>query len=203
MSEYYMSQIDLIFKVTLKKLVKAFSISALVFLTATHLASEAISTNAVGGQNSWTVFVESEPRECWLISEPIPGASLHQRDGKTVEVDRGENTQLSVSFLPDDNISGQVSFTGGRYLFDADADSYVIVDDKRYQLIILNDEGTNSDRGWAHPLIEEEEALVKDMRNGIEAKITTTSKRGTVSTDLFSLIGFTAAFKLAEDRCSK
>lgn len=198
-----MSQIDLIFKGTLKKLVKAFSISALISLTATHLASETISTNTVGGQNSWAVFVESEPRECWLISEPVPGASLHQRDGKPVEVDRGEHTQLSVSFLPDENISGQVSFTGGSYLFDADADSYVIVDDKRYQLVILNDEGTSSDRGWAHPLIEEEEALVKDMRNGIEAKVTTTSKRGTVSTDLFSLLGFTAAFKLAEDRCSK
>lgn len=198
-----MSQIDFIFEVTLKKLVRVFSISALASLSATHLTSEPISTNAVGGQNSWTVFVESEPRECWLISEPVPGASLHQRDGKPVEVDRGDFTQLSVSFLPDENISGQVSFTGGSYLFDANADSHVIVDDKRFQLIILNDDGTNSARGWAHPLIEEEEALVKAMRNGVEAKITTSSKRGTVSTDLFSLIGFTAAYKLAEDRCIK
>ncbi|PJN94217.1 hypothetical protein CNY89_15830 [Amaricoccus sp. HAR-UPW-R2A-40] len=82
-------------------------------LTAAFAAS-AVQTQAaaerIASHNDWTVFVAGEPKECYIVSQPT--SSKATRDGKAVEVDRGD-IRLFVRFNPSENVKNEVSFTGG------------------------------------------------------------------------------------------
>ena len=68
------------------------------------------SSASVAAHTDWSVFVESDPRECYIASQPE--SSTARRDGQPVEVQRGD-IRLFVSFRPGDNVTNEVSFTGG------------------------------------------------------------------------------------------
>ena len=68
------------------------------------------SADRVAAHNDWSVFVASEPKECYIVSPPK--SSVAKRDGKPTEVQRGD-IRLFVAFRPGENVTNEVSFTGG------------------------------------------------------------------------------------------
>ena len=86
--------------------------AVLAVATVPSLAQET-STNRVGAQTDWSVFVEDNPTQCWVVS--MPRETVNTRDGRVVSVNRGE-ILMFVSFWPGQERLGEVSFTGG-YLF--------------------------------------------------------------------------------------
>jgi hypothetical protein len=68
------------------------------------------STNRVATETDWSVFVEDDPTQCWVVSQPTE--SVNTRDGNEVQVNRGD-ILMFVSFWPSQNRMGEVSFTGG------------------------------------------------------------------------------------------
>ena len=64
----------------------------------------------MASHTDWSVFVAGAPKECYIVSPPTSSAAT--RDGKPVEVQRGD-VRLFVAFRPGENVSNEVSFTGG------------------------------------------------------------------------------------------
>ena len=68
------------------------------------------STNRVDAKTDWSVFVEGNPTECWVVS--APKSMVNTKEGKVVAVNRGD-TLFFVSYRPGSHVKGGVSFTGG------------------------------------------------------------------------------------------
>lgn len=149
------------------------------------------STNRVAVETAWSVFVEDEPQECWSVSSPTN--TVNTRDGEVVSVKRGD-ILLFVTFRPGSNVAGEISFTGG----------YPFADDSTVSLDIGGTEFELFTEGeWSWPETAETDAeIVEAMKKGTDATLTARSSRGTTTEDTFSLLGFTAAFEEAQERCS-
>ena len=163
-------------------------IAAGVVLAGPAMAQE--STNRVAAETDWSVFVEEDPRACWSVSSPKE--TVNTRNGQSVQVRRGD-ILMFVTYRPDDNVNGEISFTGG-YPFAPESTVSVEIGDQTFQLFTSND--------WAWPANPEDDSrLMAAMRAGAEAVVTGRSARGTTTRDTFSLFGFTAASEEAQRRC--
>ena len=148
------------------------------------------SSNRVAANTDWSVFVESNPDECWAVS--APKETVNTRDGNVVEVRRGD-IRLIVFYRPSENVSGQVMFTGG-YPFREDSTVSVQIGDVTYEMF------TEGETAWP-ATAEDDVRFVEAMKRGANAVLTAVSGRGTQTQDTFSLLGFTAAVEEAARRC--
>ena len=172
------------------KISRMIGVAAAVFLAGSAVAQEE-SSNRVSANTDWSVFVESDPNECWAVS--APKETLNTRDGNTVDVRRGD-IRLIVFYRPAENVNGQVMFTGG-YPFADDSTVSVQIGDTSYQMF------TEGEIAW--PATAEDDArFVAAMKRGANAVLTARSGRGTQTQDTFSLLGFTAAVDEAARRCA-
>lgn len=154
-------------------------------------AQEETSENRVDAITDWAVFEDTDPTECWAVT--TFKESVNTRDGRVVSVTRGE-ILLMAFFRPDDGIEGQVAFTGG-YPFADESTVNVDIDGTEFELFTEGE--------WAWPATpQDDQRIVTAMKRGTEAVLTAVSSRGTTTEDTFSLLGFTAAFDDAAQRCS-
>lgn len=148
----------------------------------------------VASHTDWSVFVAGSPRECYIVSPPK--SSKATRDGKAVEVERGD-IRLFVTFRPAENVAGEVSFSGG-YPFRDGAPIRLQVGSETFTL----NPGAGDANGWAWPASPDvDKTIVSALRRGATATVTGTSARGTTTVDTISLSGFTAAVEDASGRC--
>ena len=165
--------------------------ASLALLLANAATAQEESDNRVSANTDWSVFVESDPSECWAVS--APKETLNTRDGNAVDVRRGD-IRLIVFYRPSENVNGQVMFTGG-YPFADESTVSVQVGDTTFQMF------TQGETAW--PATPEDDAkFVAAMKRGANAIVTGRSGRGTQTQDTFSLLGFTAAVDEAANRCA-
>ena len=164
---------------------------AVLFATGGMALAQEESTNRVNAETDWSVFVEDDPTQCWVVS--TPRETVNTRDGRVVSVRRGE-ILMFVSFWPGQDRLGEVSFTGG-YPFAPDSNVTLEIGDSTFQLW--------TDGEWAWPASENDDAqIITAMKRGVNAVLSARSSRGTTTKDTFSLLGFTAAVEEAERRCT-
>lgn len=157
---------------------------------ATGAVAQQTSTNQVAQQTDWSVFEDSNPRECWAVSSPTE--TVNSRDGRVVAVNRGEILFMTF-YRPGADIQGQVAFTGG-YPFAPGSTVALDVGGTQFELL--------TDGEWAWPSAGAEDArIIAAMKRGASAVLTARSARGTQTRDSFSLRGYTAAVEEAERRC--
>jgi invasion protein IalB len=168
---------------------------AMIGTAAIAVAAPALAqTERVAAHTDWSVFTPSDPRECYIASPPT--SSVARRGDQVVEVNRGE-IRLFVTWRPEENVRGEVSFASG-YPFREGSNVRVEVGNETFLL----GTGTGNASGWAWPESPEEDArLVAAFRRGSTAKVIGESARGNRTEDTFSLMGFTAAYNDAENRC--
>lgn len=170
-------------------LIRVATLAACLSVPALAQAQEADSFKAAF--KAWGHHQGTDPKECWAVS--VPKEQVNTKDGRVVAVRRGE-TLLFVFFRPTANVKGQVTFTGG-YPFAAGSTVSLDIDGKSYTMI--------TDGEWAWPATPNDDAkIVTSMKRGATATLTGRSGRGTVTKDVFSLSGFTAAHDAAEKDCS-
>ncbi|PKQ12365.1 MAG: hypothetical protein CVT70_09875 [Alphaproteobacteria bacterium HGW-Alphaproteobacteria-1] len=163
---------------------------ALAGAIATGVAAQGTSTNQVATSTAWSVFEESNPRECWAVSAPTE--TVNTRDGRVVAVRRGD-VLLMTFFRPGAGVQGQVTFTGG-YPFAPGSTVNMRVGDDSYEMFTEGE--------WAWPASAEDDGkILAAMKRGVDAVLTARSARGTQTRDTFSLLGYTAAVDEAEKRC--
>ncbi|MCA8882724.1 MAG: hypothetical protein KDA50_03085 [Rhodobacteraceae bacterium] len=144
----------------------------------------------VAVKSDWTIFAESEPKQCWVVS--APKKTVNTKDGKVVAVRRGD-IYMFVSFWPNNSKLGEVSFLGG-YPFAEGSTVTLTVGDAKFELF------TDGEVAWA-ATPEDDRRIATAMKRGVEAVVAGRSSRGTRTSDTFSLIGFTAAYDDAMARC--
>lgn len=168
--------------------------TAFCFALCSSGAAFAQAAERVAAHTDWSVFVATDPKECYIVAPPSKSAA--SRDGKPAEVQRGD-VRLFVSFRPGENVSNEVSFTGG-YPFKPGSVVTLTVGSSTFDL----GPGTGADTAeWAWTNPSDDSRAVAALRKGADAKLTGTSARGTKTEDTFSLKGFTAAVEDAEARC--
>ena len=174
-----------------KKLAPAVASLAAASLLSGALAAQE-STNRVDTETDWSIFVEDDPTACWGVAPPKD--QVNTRGGQRVTVNRGDSLLL-VSYIPAQDVKGQVSWTGGYPLAPGSAVT-VTIGDTRVQMTTIEGE-------WAWADTSEDDArLIAAMKRGVDAVVSARSSRGTDTRDTYSLLGFTAAVDEAARRCS-
>lgn len=158
--------------------------------TATGVAAQSTSANQVATSTAWSVFEDTDPRECWAVSAPTE--TVNTRDGRVVAVRRGD-ILLMTFFRPSAGVQGQITYTGG-YPFAPGSTVNMRVGDESYEMFTEGE--------WAWPAsVEDDRKILAAMKRGVEAVLTARSARGTQTKDTFSLLGYTSAVEEAEKRC--
>lgn len=159
----------------------------------TGAVAQESSDNRVAANTDWSVFVEDNPTECWAVSAPKESRLTDSSGNPTTG--RRSDMLLFVIYQPGANIAGQVAFTGG----------YPFANDSTVSLTIGGTEYTmytdSSEPEYAWPTPEDDARIVAAMRRGANAVIKGRSGRGNITTDTFSLLGFSAAIEEAQKRC--
>ena len=147
-------------------------------------------SNRVAAETDWAVFQGDEPKECWAVT--APKETVNTRDGNVVSVRRGD-ILLFVTYRPNQDISGEVSFTGG-YPFADGSTATLEIAGSKFELF------TKGEYAWpATP--SEDQKIVTAIKRGADAVITARSSRGTQTKDTFSLLGATSMIEEAERLC--
>ncbi len=163
-------------------------------LTMTGLPLAAQELAMVDSETDWSVYVADSPKECFIISKPTTWSA--QRDGQAVTVRRGD-IRFYISIIPGEQITNEPAFLAG-YPLKQDVPLEIKIKDTTVAL--YPNAEINPEYAWPRP--EDDSGLLAAMRGGAEAIIVGQSARGTITTDTFSLIGFTAAFEKAKELCA-
>ena len=148
-------------------------------------------TNRVAAETDWAVFQGDEPKECWAVT--APKETVNTRDGNVVSVRRGD-ILLFVTYRPDQDITGEVSFTGG-YPFADGSTATLEIAGSTFELF------TEGEYAWpATPA--DDQKIVTAIKRGADAVITARSSRGTQTQDTFSLLGAISMIEEAEKLCT-
>lgn len=149
------------------------------------------STNRVAVNTDWNVFVEDDPTECWGVS--APKETVNKDSSGNVKAVRRGDILLFVSYRPGSGVKGEVSFTGG-YPFAGGSTVEMKIGDSSFDLFTEGE--------WAWPASKADDTkILTAMKRGAKATLVARSSRGTITSDTFSLLGFTAAVEEAEKRC--
>lgn len=163
---------------------------AFLVLAAGGAFAQAASDNRVAAETAWSVFEDSDPKECWAVSSPTE--TVNTRDGRVVAVRRGD-ILLMTFYRPGADVSGQVTFTGG-YPFASGSTVNVTIGDQEFEMFTEGE--------WAWPASASDDTkMIAAMKRGTDAVLTARSSRGTITKDTFSLLGYTAAVEEAGKRC--
>ena len=167
-----------------------FNIFMGLFLTSSMVFGQSASDNRVGQKTDWSVFFESDPKECWAVA--APKQTVNTKDKRVVSVKRSD-ILLMVTYRPSKKVQGQVGFTGG-YPFAKGSTVNLDIDGNKFELATADE--------WAWPSSQDADTkVVAAMKRGKMAVLSARSSRGTITKDTFSLLGFTAAVEDAAKRC--
>ena len=159
-------------------------------------AGGAAAQSRVDAKKDWSIFeaTSSGAKVCWIVSQPTK--KVAKRGGKEVTVKRSD-IFLMVAVRKADKVKNEVSFLAG----------YPFKTGSKVEVRVVSSKGnssyemfTDGENAWTRSPTEDDK-LTAAFKDGREAILSGTSKRGTVTTDWFSLQGFTAAIEAAQDRC--
>ena len=144
------------------------------------------NTEWLGGFKDWdaAAYIDGERSGCYIVSKPKSEKGKYTKRG---------DVYVLVSVSPKIT-AGIVSFQAG-YPFQEGSDINVDIDGKKYTLF------TNNETALAYE--GEDQLFIERMQNGEKMIVVGFSKRGTKTTDTYSLFGFTQAYEtiLGNSKC--
>jgi invasion protein IalB len=167
------------------------SVSSFVCILALAAASIAPSPawaqrQTLGTFGDWTAFADgkADKRLCYVGSAPKKAEGTYKARG---------DTYVLVTHRPGEKVFGEVSVEAG-YSYKPNSDVEVVIDGKSFKMF------TQGGNAWAADP-SGDEALVAAMRAGKQMIVKGTSSRGTLTTDTYSLVGFTQAYNAINKAC--
>ena len=159
-----------------------FSIAMLLITLASVAKAETLSEHG-----PWAAIKNTENGQpvCFVGAEP------QKQEGDYTK--RGD-TYVIVTHRPAINQLNVVSVLAG-YTYKAQSEVVIKINGNEPTNLFTRDQ-----RAWAYDA-KADAALVKAMKRGTTMVVTGTSSRGTLTTDTYSLNGFTAAFNDASKAC--
>ena len=156
-----------------------------LFFTAGATVS-AQGIERLGDFDAWSAyrFVEDGKPACYMASVPSKSEGDYTK--------RGDIYAL-VTHRPAESRRDEVSFVAG-YQFKDGSAATVTIGDRTEEFF------TQNDGAWA-PDHKMDKAMVQAMIRGSTMLVKGTSSRGTLTTDTYSLRGFTAAYRAISKSC--
>ena len=165
--------------------------SMILIAAVTTVFGPAVAAHAqqrtLGTFGSWTAVVDGSgaKKQCYIGSAP------KSSEGKYTKRDP---VHVLVTHRPADKVRGEFSVTAG-YTYKAGKEVEARIDGRTFKLF------SRADNAWAQDS-RGDRALVAAMKAGSELIIRGTSSRGTLTTDAYSLAGFTAAMQAIDKACA-
>lgn len=172
--------------ISLKRMLTAGAALASLFLSSQALAANS-DPRALGTFKDWQAYtwLEGGKKVCYMLSRP--NKSLPQN------VKRGD-IYLMVTYRPKSRSKEEVSHVTG-YTYKNKSTVDIVVGKRKFKL------ATDGDVAWV-PEGDSDAKLISAMRRGSKLIVKGRSSRGTLTTDSYSLQGFTAAHKQIRKSCS-
>ncbi|TVR99032.1 MAG: hypothetical protein EA406_04820 [Rhodospirillales bacterium] len=167
-------------------------LAAAVALSLLSPAEIRAEQRVIGTFTDWTAFVDQENgnRLCYIGSAPQKEEGDYTRRG---------NAYMLVTIRPQAHSHGVVTVEAG-YPYRPGSTVSVAIDGNTFELYTRNRDGDGLGDAWAFG-DDGDKALVQAMRAGRTMVVKGTSSRGTLTTDTYSLLGFTAAYNAMEQAC--
>jgi hypothetical protein len=148
--------------------------------------AQAAGPKDLGTFKGWSalLLVEKKARICYLHGVPDKSSGKYKKRG---------DTYLQVTHRGRSKIRNEVSVTAG-YRYKKGGRVTLDVDGRKFVLFTQGDTGWSGDK-------KSDNKLVAAMRAGRSMIVRGTSSRGTLTTDRYSLSGFTAAHKAISKAC--
>ena len=150
-------------------------------------AQPANGVSPIGAFRDWYTFQYQEEGSpvCFMVTRPTRSEGDYTRRGEVF---------MMVTHRPGRNSRDVVSILTG-YTYREGSEATIAVDGG--QPFTLFTEGENA---WAYDS-QTDQAAIAAMKAGTRAVVRGTSSRGTLTTDTFSLLGFTAAYEAITGAC--
>ncbi len=151
------------------------------------VGARAAAPKLLGTYKAWSalMLVQAGEKQCYLVSEPKKVSPKGVKRGKVY---------LMVTHWPAHKILNEISVVTG-YPYKKGSDVKAAI--KKAKTFTLF---TSEDRAWANNA-DEDKAMVKALKAGASLTVTGTSTRGTTTTDVYSLSGFSAAYRTISKAC--
>jgi invasion protein IalB len=164
------------------------AISALVAVGLGLAAASAwAAQQTLGSFQDWTAFADgSERRICYIGSVP------KKKEGNYTV--RGD-TYVLATHRPGEKVFGEISVEAG-YSYKPGSEVEISIDGQTFKLF------TQGGNAWAYDE-KADRALLDAMRAGRQMVVKGTSTRGTLTTDTYSLAGFSAALQSIDKACGR
>lgn len=169
-----------------KTLLTVLSSAALLALAAGGAWAAGGGTKTIGDFGPWSAYSYNGPRGmvCYLYSQPKKESGDYTQRG---------DTYIQVADRPKEKIANELSVTAG-YPYKKGSEVSLEIDGGKFGLF------TDGETAWARDA-KTQNAIVAAMRAGKTLVVRGTSSRGTLTTDTYSLSGFTAAITAANRAC--
>lgn len=150
-------------------------------------ATLAQDSTVIGTYDAWTAntYKEDAGIVCFMMSEPTDAEGDYTR--------RGDIFAL-VTHRPSEDSLDVVSIVAG-YAYKENSDVRIQTGSTTYDMF------THGERAWNRDEATDK-TMVKAMIRGSKLTVKGTSSRGTLTTDTYSLSGFTAAHRAITDACT-
>ena len=154
---------------------------------AAPVAAQQDEPDYVGTFRDWHVFTYEEGGNtvCYIVTQPTRAQGDYTNRGPVF---------LLVTNRPADGESDVVSVITG-YTFEPESEVEISIGNRQFQMFTLDDTAWN----YAE---DDDRQMVQAMISGTTMVAVATSNRGTVTTDTYSLLGFTAARSQMGETCS-
>lgn len=165
-------------KVSMRGLPALALLTGLATAMALPPAALAQEVKTIGKFRDWTAYTHDEGGNevCYVATSPEKEEGNYSRRGEVFAI---------VSHRPAEGARNVVSFIAG-YPFKDGSEVSVSIDGRREFTLF-----THGDAAWAYD--EDDTKLVEAMKAGGRMVVKGTSSRGTLTTDTYSLMGFTNA----------
>jgi hypothetical protein len=144
--------------------------------------------NFIGENGDWKAytFKRGDETVCYMASTPEKAAGDYSSRGRIYAL---------VTNDPGQGVDNQLSIVTG-YAYKKDSLVTVEIGGRRFELF------TSEDKAWSRGP-EDDADLIGAMIAGADMVVEGTSSRGTVTTDTYSLIGFTATKRVIDQACAQ
>lgn len=166
------------------------SVVALAALSVPALAADPVKT---GDYKAWSVYTATSPegKVCYALSSPT--ATLPKKAAR-------DKIYVIISVWPGRGVRDELQVVPGYQYRDGEPVWAQVGNAPKVEFFSRND--AKGGAAWVKE-IADENALVSSMRSGSSLTVTGLSKRGTKTTDTYSLSGIAAALDAAHRACGK
>ena len=136
----------------------------------------------------WSAFAEGEGKNlaCMAVSKPKKSEGDYTKRGDVFAI---------VTHLPGQKKWNEFSVVAG-YNYKTNSNPEILIDQIKFQLF------TSGSRAWSFSPGDDEK-IISSLKKSMKMRVIGTSSRGTITTDTFSLMGFSKAYQKINEACNK